>query len=92
MRMTSGEKMIWAAAFVAEYRSGVLGVGSFERRCEPYVAARYARQAACEAVQAARGAVDSSPDSCQEHQARLCEMVRVPQARPVGKAKRRRSR
>ena len=85
-------KMIWAAAFVAEYRSGVLGEGRFERRCEPYVAARYALQSACEAVLAARNTVDSSPQANREHQERLREMVRFFRASPVGKSKRKGSR
>jgi hypothetical protein len=72
--MTSGEKSIWAAAYVAEYRYWMTASGG--RTWEPWQAANFAIGRACEAVSAARGAVNGSHLENSVHQAFLRTMLK----------------
>jgi hypothetical protein len=73
--MTSGEKIIWAAAYVAEYRHWMTASGG--RMWEPWQAAKFAIARASETVLAARGIVSSSHLENSDHQAFLRTMLGV---------------
>ena len=72
--MTSGEKMIWAAAYEAEFHRFL---NNTSRKYEPEDAARIAIGHASDAVWAARRAIDNSGLANAAEQALLRSMVYV---------------
>lgn len=76
--MTSGEKMIWAAAYESEYRRWTQGRDPVDRRVEPYQAAKFALAYAAGVVTSARMAVDDQRLENAVHQAFLRTMVDHP--------------
>lgn len=71
--MTDGEKAIWAAAYVAEYRHWMSSPNG--RVWQPFQAAKFAIAKAADAVVSARMAIDSSGLENAVHQAFLKTMV-----------------